>query len=121
MVDGQFMAVQLLNAFYILPIVGFVIGIGMALIVYQRANGTSNFMTFNHQGTFLTLNVAPFLIICAYSFILQNAMGFASYFYIRTSTWFTIFTEFTNLLLINMFVAYIIFLVITLIRKIATK
>ncbi|MHA1954478.1 MAG: hypothetical protein ACXAAM_03755 [Candidatus Heimdallarchaeaceae archaeon] len=120
-VAGQFMAVQLLNAFYILPIVGFVIGIGMALIVYQRANGTSNFMTFNHQGTFLTLNVAPFLIICAYSFILQNAMGFASYFYIRTSTWFTIFTEFTNLLLINMFVAYLIFLVITLIRKIAKK
>jgi hypothetical protein len=121
MVDGQFMAVQLLNVFYILPIVGFVIGIGMALIVYQRADGTTNFMRFNHQGTFLTLNAAPFLIVCAYSFILQNAMGFADYFYIRTSTWFTIFTEFTNLLLINMFVAYIIFLVITLIRKIATK
>ncbi len=121
MVDGQFMAVELLNIFYILPIVGFVIGIGMAFIVYQRADGTTNFMRFNHQGAFLTLNVAPFLIICAYSFILQNAMGFAEYFYIRTSTWFTIFTEFTNLLLINMLIAYIIFLIITLIRRIATK
>lgn len=121
MVDGQFMAVELLNVFYILPIVGFVIGIGMALIVYQRANGTTNFMRFNHQGAFLTLNVAPLLIICSYSFILQNAMGFADYFYIRTSTWFTIFTEFTNLLLINLLIAYLIFQVITLIRRIATK
>jgi len=121
MVNGQFMAIQLLNVFYILPIVGFVIGIGMALIVYQRANGTSSFMRFDYQGSFLTLNVAPFLIICVYSYIFQNAIGSASYFYIRTSTWFTIFTEFTNLLLINMVIVYIIFLIIALIRKIATK
>lgn len=121
MVNSQFMAVELLNVFYILPIVGFVIGIGLAFIVYQRADGTSNFMRFNKEGAFMILNVAPFLIICAYSYIFQNLIGSASYFYIRTSTWFTIFTEFTNLLLINMFIAYLIFLIITLIRRIAKK
>jgi len=117
LVNGQFMAIKLLNVFFILPIVGFTIGIGLGLIVYQRADGTSNFMRFNFDGAFLTLNVAPFLIICAYSFIFQNAIGSASYFYIRTSTWFIIFTEFTNLLLINLLIAYIIFRIIVLIKK----
>ncbi|MHA2357311.1 MAG: hypothetical protein ACXABK_00895, partial [Candidatus Heimdallarchaeaceae archaeon] len=104
-----------------LPIVGFAIGIGLGLIVYQRADGTSNFMRFNYDGAFLTLNLAPFLIICVYSYILQNAMGSADYFYIRTSTWFTIFTEFTNLLLINLLVAYIVFRIIVLVKSLIKK
>ncbi len=118
---GGFMAVQLLNVFYILPIVGFVIGIGIALIIYQRASGTTNFMRLNYEGAYLTLNIAPFLTICAYSYIFQNAIGSADFFYIRTSTWFTLFTEFTNLLLINFLVAYIVFLIVSIIRNIAKK
>jgi len=118
---GEFMAIQLLNVFYILPIVGFVIGIGIALIIYQRASGTSDFMRLNYEGTYLTLNFAPFLIICSYSYIFQNAIGSADFFYIRTSTWFTLFTEFTNLILINLLVAYILFLIISIIRNIAKK
>ena len=118
---GGFMAVQLLNVFYILPIVGFVIGIGLAFIIYQRASGTTNFMRLNFEGTYLTLNLTPFLVICSYSYIFQNAIGSADYFFIRTSTWFTLFTEFTNLLLINFLVAYILFIIITIIRNLAKK
>lgn len=119
--NGNFMAVTFLNGLYILPIVGFGIGIGLAFIVYQRAEGTSGKMRFNFEGPFLILNLVPFLIICAYSFPFQNLIGSSSYFYLESATWFPIFTEFTNLLLINLLVAYIIFKIITIIRLIAKK
>ena len=118
---GGYMAIKLLNVFYILPIVGFVIGIGIALIIYQRASGTTNFMRLNYEGAYLSLNFAPFLIICSYSYIFQNAIGSADFFFIRTSTWFTLFTEFTNLLLINFLVAYILFIIISIIRNLIKK
>ena len=118
---GSFMSILLLNGFYILPIVGFSIGIGLAFIIYQRAEGTSGKMRFNFEGPFFILNLVPFLIICAYSLPFQSLIGSSDYFFIRTSTWIPIFTEFTNLLLINMLVAYLIFKIITIIRLIAKK
>lgn len=119
--SGSFMAITYLNGLYILPIVGFGIGIGLAFIVYQRAEGTSGKMRFNFEGPFFILNLVPFLIICAYSYPFQNLIGSSYYFYLESATWFPIFTEFTNLLLINLLVAYVIFKIITIIRLIAKK
>lgn len=119
--NGSFMAITYLNGLYILPIVGFGIGIGLALIVYQRAEGTSGKMRFNFEGPFFILNLVPFLIICAYSFPFQNLIGASSYFFIESAAWYPIFTEFTNLLLINLLVAYVIFKIITIIRLIAKR
>jgi hypothetical protein len=114
------MAITFLNGLYILPIVGFGIGIGLAFIIYQRAEGTSGKMRFNFEGPFFILNLVPFLIICAYSYPFQNLIG-DGYFYLESATWFTIFAEFTNLLLINLLVAYLIFKIITIIKLIAKK
>lgn len=119
--SGSFMAITYMNGLYILPIVGFGIGIGLALIIYQRAEGTSGKMRFNFEGPFFILNLVPFLIICAYSYPFQNLIGSSSYFYLESATWFPIFTEFTNLLLINLLVAYLLFKIITIIRLIAKK
>lgn len=118
--NGSFMAITFLNGLYILPIVGFGIGIGLAFIVYQRAEGTSGKMRFNFEGPFFILNLVPFLIICAYSYPVQS-LAEGGYFYLESATWFPIFTEFTNLLLINLLVAYLIFKIITIIKLIAKK
>ncbi|MCK4896198.1 MAG: hypothetical protein KAS47_05275 [Candidatus Heimdallarchaeota archaeon] len=118
--NGSFMAITFLNGLYILPIVGFGIGIGLAFIIYQRAEGTSGKMRFNFEGPFFILNLVPFLIICAYSYPVQS-LAEAGYFYLESATWFPIFTEFTNLLLINLLVAYLIFKIITIIKLIAKR
>jgi len=118
--NGSFMAITFLNGLYILPIVGFGIGIGLAFIIYQRAEGTSGKMRFNFEGPFFILNLVPFLIICAYSYPVQ-ILAEEGYFYLESATWFPIFTEFTNLLLINLLVAYLIFKIITIIKLIAKK
>ena len=60
---GDFAFVRYLNVFYILPIVGFAMGIGMGLMVYKRAQGTTDRMNFNFEGAFLWLNLAP-LVVC---------------------------------------------------------
>ncbi|MHA1346860.1 MAG: hypothetical protein ACTSVO_03115 [Candidatus Heimdallarchaeaceae archaeon] len=118
--SGSFMAITFLNGLYILPIVGFGIGIGLAFIIYQRAEGTSSKMRFNFEGPFFILNLVPFLIICAYSYPLQILFE-EGYFYLESATWFTIFAEFTNLILVNLLVAYLIFKIITIIKLIAKK
>lgn len=118
--SGSFMAITFLNGLYILPIVGFGIGIGLAFIIYQRAEGTSGKMRFNFEGPFFILNLVPFLIICAYSYPLQILFE-EGYFYLESATWFTIFAEFTNLILVNLLVAYLIFKIITIIKLIAKK
>ena len=119
--NGVFMATTLLNIFYVLPILGFVIAIGLALIIYQRADGTEGFMTLNFEGAFVNLNLIPFLIVGVYSYPLQKLMGSTSYFFLETPTWFSIFTEYTNLLLVNLLIVYIVFLVVTLIRNLSKR
>ncbi|MHA1668699.1 MAG: hypothetical protein ACTSUR_08580 [Candidatus Heimdallarchaeaceae archaeon] len=119
--NGVFMATTLLNIFYVLPILGFVIAIGLALIIYQRAEGTEGFMILNFEGSFVNLNLIPFLIVGVYSYPLQKLMGSTSYFFLETPTWFSIFTEYTNLLLVNLLVVYIVFLIVTLIRNLSKR
>lgn len=116
---GIFSSVKLLNIFYILPIVGFIIGLGLALIVHQRAEGTLGYMKFNFEGSFFSLNIAVGIIAFGFSSTILNLMN--SSFYLRGAAFFTLFTEFTNLLLLNMLIAYVIFLIITIIRRIANK
>ncbi len=117
---GSFMVIRVLNGLYILPIVGFGIGIGLAFIIYQRAEGTSGNMRFNFEGPFFILNLVPFLIICLYSYPVQILFDEGN-FYLHSATWFPIFTEFTSLLLINLLAAYLIFKIITIIKLIVKK
>ena len=116
---GIFSSVQLLNIFYILPIVGFIIGLGLALIVHQRAEGTLGYMRFNFEGSFFSLNIAIGIIAFSFSSTILNLVN--SSFYLRGAAFFTLFTEFTNLLLLNMLIAYVVYLIITIIRRIANK
>lgn len=116
---GIFSSVKLLNIFYILPIVGFIIGLGLALIVHQRSEGTLGYMRFNFEGSFFSLNIAIGIIAFAFSSTILNLAN--SSFYLREAAFFTLFTEFTNLLLLNMLIAYVIYLIITIIRRIANK
>ncbi len=116
---GIFSSVTFLNIFYILPIVGFIIGLGLALIVIQRADGTLGYMRFNFEGSFFSLNIAVGIIAFGFSYTILYLASFS--FYLRVAAFFTLFTEFTNLLLLNMLIAYIIYLIITIIRRIANK
>ncbi|MCG3216815.1 MAG: hypothetical protein KAS63_08845 [Candidatus Heimdallarchaeota archaeon] len=118
---GTYTAYTLLNVLYLLPIVSFVIGIGLAFIIYQRANGTTGKLRLNFEGPFVVLNLAPFLVICAYSYIFQNVIGDVTHFFLDTPTWFTFFTEYTNLILINLLIAYIVFKIISFIRGLAQR
>ncbi|MCE7747498.1 MAG: hypothetical protein GPJ51_03810 [Candidatus Heimdallarchaeota archaeon] len=121
---GGFMAIRLLNVFYILPIVGFAIGIGMLFIIHGRAEGTTGHFRMNFEGPLLLLNVVPFLIIAFYSYPVQRFFAGdapVTNFYLEMPTWFTLFTEYTSLLLINLLVAYIIFKIVSLIRNLIQK
>jgi len=116
---GIFSSVTFLNIFYILPIVGFIIGLGLALIVHQRADGTLGYMRFNFEGSFFSLNIAVGIIAFGFSYTILNLAN--SSFYLRGAAFFTLFTEFTNLLLLNMLIVYVVYLIITIIRRIANK
>ena len=121
---GGFMAIRWLNVFYILPIVGFAIGIGMLFIIHGRAEGTTGHFRMNFEGPLLLLNVVPFLIIAFYSYPVQRFFAGdapVTHFYLEMPAWFTLFTEYTSLLLINLLVAYIIFKIISLIRNLIQK
>ena len=121
---GGFMAIRLLNVFYILPIVGFAIGIGMLFIIHGRAEGTTGHFRMNFEGPLLLLNVVPFLIIAFYSYPVQRFFAGdapVTHFYLEMPAWFTLFTEYTSLLLINLLVAYIIFKIISLVRNLIQK
>ena len=121
---GGFMAIRLLNIFYILPIVGFAIGIGMLFIIHGRAEGTTGHFRMNFEGPLLLLNVVPFLIIAFYSYPVQRFFAGdapVTHFYLEMPAWFTLFTEYTSLLLINLLVAYIIFKIVSLIRNLIQK
>ncbi len=121
---GGFMAIKLLNVFYILPIVGFAIGIGMLFIIHGRAKGTTGHFRMNFEGPLLLLNVVPFLIILFYSYPVQRFFAGdapVTHFYLEMPAWFTVFTEYTSLLLINLLVAYIIFKIITLTKYLIQK
>ncbi len=119
-----FMAIKLLNVFYILPIVGFAFGIGMLFIIHGRAEGTTGHFRMNFEGPLLLLNVVPFLIVLFYSYPVQRFFAgdaAVTHFYLEMPAWFTLFTEYTSLLLINLLVAYIIFKIISLIRNLIQK
>ena len=121
---GSFMAVRLLNVFYILPIVGFAIGIGMMFITYGRSEGTTGYFRMNFEGSYLILNLAPFLLTVFFSFPVQRFLaGTAPVtpIYLHMPAWFTLYSEFTNLILINLVVAYIIFKIITLVKFLIKK
>ena len=118
---GSYSAYTLLNVFYLLPIVSFVIGIGIAFIVYQRANGTAGKFRLNYEGPFVVLNLAPFLVICAFSYIFQSWVGDTSYYFMNTPTWLTFFTEYTSLLLINLLVAYILLKIFAFIKNLSQR
>ena len=120
-VSGTFMATTLLNIFYVLPLAGFVIALGLWCITHHRAEGTTGFFRFNYEGPFFVLNLAPFIVICILSFPFQNWVGASSYFYLETEAWFSVFAEFTNLLLINLLIVYLIFKIITIFRIITKK
>lgn len=118
---GTYTAYTLLNVFYLLPIVSFVIGIGIAFIVHQRANGTVGKFRLNLEGPFVILNLAPFLVICAFSYIIQNWIGDTTHYFMNTPAWFTFFTEYTSLLLINLLVAYIILKIFSFIKSVSKR
>ena len=119
--SGSFTFVKYLNVFYILPIVGFAMGIAMGIMVYKRAQGTTDKMRFNFEGSFLWLNLAPLVVCLLLSNIVVLGISSGSEFYVALPAVISIFTEFTFLLLINMFVAYIIFRIIAFIKAVSKK
>ncbi len=118
---GTYTAYTLLNVFYLLPIVSFVIGIGIAFIVHQRANGTVGKFRLNFEGPFVILNLAPFLVICAFSYIVQNWIGDTSYYFMNTPAWLTFFTEYTSLLVLNLLIAYLILKIFGFIKAVSQR
>ena len=118
---GQFSFVKHLNIFYILPIVGFAFGIAMGIMVYKRAQGTTDKMRFNFEGAFLILNLAPLLVSVLLSYQVVTGFNAAAECYVNLPTVIAIFTEYTYLLLINILVAYIIFRIIAFFKAILKK
>ncbi len=119
--SGDFTFVKYLNIFYILPIVGFAMGIGMGIMVYKRAQGTTDRMRFNFEGSFLWLNLVPLIITLLLSNVVILGLDAGATFYLNLPVVFAIFTEYTFLLLINLFVAYIIFRIIAFFKSISKK
>ncbi|MHA1303350.1 MAG: hypothetical protein ACTSQE_11885 [Candidatus Heimdallarchaeaceae archaeon] len=113
--SDNFAVLTLLNVFYVLPVVGMAIGIGLALITYQRAEGTTGRFRFNLEGTYFALNIAPALVIGVLSYYWYE-LG-VSTFYLNMETWYILFTIFTNLLLVNLVVVFILALIIRPIIK----
>jgi hypothetical protein len=126
-VAGSFTAFRLLNVFYILPIVGFAIGIGMMFITYGRAEGTTGYFRMNFEGSYMILNLAPFLLTVFYSYPVQRflagdpAVNPVTPIYLEMPAWFTVYSEFTNLILINLVAAYVIFKIISLVKLLIKK
>ena len=118
---GDFTFTKYLNIFYVLPIVGFAMGIGMGIMVYKRAQGTTDRMIFNFEGSFLWLNLVPLVVSLLLSNVVILGINDSASFYLSSPTVFAIFTEYTFLLLINLLVAFIIFRIIALIKSISKK
>ena len=116
---GKFTVGTLLNSFYLLPIAGMVIGIGLALIVYQRAEGTIDSINLDYEGAFIILNIPLALILAAFIYPWQSFIGAS--FYLNYESWYIVAAEYSNLVLINMVIAYILLRIIALIRKLITK
>ncbi|MCE7742077.1 MAG: hypothetical protein GOP50_06430 [Candidatus Heimdallarchaeota archaeon] len=119
--SGDFTFVKYLNVFYILPIVGFAMGIAMGIMVYKRAQGTTDKMRFNFEGSFLWLNLAPLIASLLLSNVVILGLNADAEFYLNMPTVIAIFTEYTFLLLINLFVAYIIFRIIAFFKSVSKK
>ncbi len=119
--SGNFAVVKYINVFYILPIVGFVFGIALGFIVYKRAQGTTDTMSFNFEGPFLILNLAPLLVSLFLSYQVIVGLNAEALFYLEMPTVIAIFTEFTSLLLVNLLVAYIILKIISFFKAISKK
>jgi len=118
---GDFTIIRYLNVFYVLPIIGFAMGIAMAIMVYKRAQGTTDKMRFNFEGAFLWLNLAPLVVsILLSSFVIRGLFAGAT-FWLEMPTMIAVFTEYTSLLLVNLLVAYIIFRIIALFKAISKK
>ena len=117
----NFTFVKYMNIFYVLPIVGFAIGIAMGIMVYKRAQGTTDKMRFNFEGSFLWLNLAPLVVCLLLSNVVVLGIKADAEFYLTLPTVYAIFTEFTFLLLINMMVAYIIFRIIAFFKAVSKK
>ncbi|MHA1200826.1 MAG: hypothetical protein ACTSQF_16040, partial [Candidatus Heimdallarchaeaceae archaeon] len=118
---GDFTFVKYLNVFYILPIVGFAMGIAMGIMVYKRAQGTTDRMRFNFEGSFLWLNLAPLVTVLILSNVVILGLGSGAEFYVNLPSVIAVFTEYTFLLLINLFVAYIIFRIIAFFKAVSKK
>ena len=118
---GEFAFTKYLNIFYVLPIVGFAIGIAMGIMVYKRAQGTTDKMRFNFEGSFLWLNLAPLVVCLLLSNVVILGINSSASFYLNLPAVTAIFTEYTFLLLINMLVAYIIFRIIAFFKAISKK
>ncbi|UJG44784.1 MAG: hypothetical protein K9W46_06270 [Candidatus Heimdallarchaeum endolithica] len=100
----------LLNGFYVLPIAGMIIGIGLALIVYQRAQGTTGTLTFDFEGSYFALNIPLAFVLGIFSYYWYQLN--ISEFYLNMETWYVLATIYTNLLLINLIVVFILALVL---------
>lgn len=113
--SGEFSLNTLLNVFYVLAGLGMVIGIGLALIIYQRAKGTVDVINFDLEGGLLILNLPLAIVLGLFSYPFVQFIG-ASY-YMTQEAWYIVATEYTNLLLINIIVAYVILRIIAFIRS----
>ncbi|MHA1204301.1 MAG: hypothetical protein ACTSSL_05085 [Candidatus Heimdallarchaeaceae archaeon] len=111
----NFAVFTLLNVFYVLPIAGMVIGIGLALIVYQRAQGTTGDLTFDFEGSYFALNIPLAFVLGIFSYYWYQLN--ISDFYLKMQTWYVLATLYTNLLLINLIVVFIIALILRPILK----
>ncbi|MHA1686970.1 MAG: hypothetical protein ACTSYD_11300 [Candidatus Heimdallarchaeaceae archaeon] len=116
---GEFSVNTLLNAFYSLAIAGMVIGIGLAFIVYQRANGTLDIISFDLEGAFLIISLPLAIILGMYAKPWQDLIG--ATFYLNFESWYIVATEFTNLVLINLLLAYLILRIVALIKRKLTE
>ncbi len=113
-ISDSFTVLTLFNVFYVLPVAGMIIGIGLALISFQRADGTTGRFSFDIEGIYFALNLPVAIVIGWYSYYWYQ-LG-VSTFYLKMETWYILFTLFTNLILINLVVAFIIGLFIKLVR-----
>ncbi len=117
--EGNLRLLELFSVFYILPIVGFIVGVGLFLIILQRAEGTTEDFSFNQEGGFLITTAPAIMITFAFSYT-WYVMG-AFDFYLKMETWYFLFTEYTILVLGNFILAFLLFKIVSLIKSIVKK
>ncbi len=112
---SNLMVTETLVTFFALPLAGLLIGLGLALIIFGRAESTTEKKCFNFEGAFITLNIVPALLTVIYSGIWFD-WGIASS-YLSMEAWYIVFIEFTNLLLVNLILVFIIGKILTPLLK----